>query len=148
MLVVAQRPEPAPIAQTDLSAFASTKAAEPKCRTCEGMRDFVSQLQGEIRRLQFVTKDLTMQLVKAGGTPDQFMFSKFQNVCPACTKLKQQQRPGSASAVAKRAAPENTDFRIRKASNVGKELAARRPSNITLAPLKVVTSPTGALYKA
>ena len=80
------------------------------------MKDFVVNLQQEIKRLKGITNDLQVQIRTAGGEPEipdhlrvgkfkqlapdgKTFLPTFKNICPACTTYKATQRPTSAGRV-------------------------------------------------
>ena len=88
------------------------------------MKDFVVNLQQEIKRLKNITDDLQGQLKAVGEEPDipdhlrpgkktiamdGSLLPPFKNSCPACTTFKATQRPTSAGRVRQQG-----EFRIRK----------------------------------
>ena len=92
------------------------------------MKDFVSNLQDEIKRLKTITEDLMAQIKQAGSVPeipetlrpDRKVIGPggkiqppFKNICPDCSNFKNTQRPTSAGRVRPSQTP--SDFRIRKA---------------------------------
>lgn len=65
------------------------------------MKDFIKNLQDEVKRLQNLTNDLNMQLIMNGIKPEEQVqigdkTQKFQNICPQCANNKNMQRPQSA----------------------------------------------------
>ena len=87
---------------------AATAAAAVKkeviCLNCEGMQDFVSNLQEEIKRLENITNNLQKQVEECGGTPEvpdhlrsdrpyrgpdgKTYLPAFKNICPSCKTFK------------------------------------------------------------
>ena len=126
------------MAQQQAIAEKEAKVLKAKvCLNCEGMKDFVSNLQEEIKRLGSITDDLSRQLIDCGGTPEvpdhlrpdrQFLgpdgkthLPAFKNICPTCKTFKQTQRPTSAGRIRQQG-----DFRIRKGNK-----GPRRVTNLT-----------------
>ena len=82
------------------------------CLNCEGMKDFVMNLQEEIQRLANITNDLKRQVKDCGGVPEipdhlkpdrnylgpdgKTYLPAFKNSCPDCKTFKQNERPNSA----------------------------------------------------
>eukprot|EP00347_Sterkiella_histriomuscorum_P009895 403339461 len=94
---------------------------QKKCLNCANMEDFIKGLQQEIKRLQNLTNDLTMQLILAGVNPQmnqnnsstQSQEQKFQNICPLCTNQKVHQRPNTATRMRS-----DSGIRIRKTNAI------------------------------
>ena len=122
------------------AAETAAKAKAKECRSCEGMKDFVVNLQEEIKRLAAITNDLQRQLVECGGTPEtpdhlrpdrtylgpdgKTYLPAFKNICPSCKTFKTTQRPTSAGRIRQQG-----EFRIRKGANTG-------PRRLTLQTLQ------------
>lgn len=108
-----------------LAAEAAAKAKAKECVGCEGMKDFVTNLQEEIKRLATITDDLKRQVIDCGGTPEildhlradkkyrgpdgKTYLPAFKNICPCCKTFKQTARPTSAGRIRQQG-----DFRIKK----------------------------------
>ena len=102
------------------------------------MKNFVVNLQEEVKRLADLTNDLKRQLVECGGTPEvpshlrpdrnflgpdgKTYMPPFKNSCPSCKTFKQTQRPTSAGRIRQQG-----DFRIRKGA-IRINNKARQPS--------------------
>ena len=97
------------------------------------MKDFVINLQEEVKRLASITNDLKKQLVQCGGTPEipdhlkpgrlylgpdgKTYLPAFKNCCPTCKTFKQTTRPTSAGRIRQQG-----DFRIRKGNGAARRL--------------------------
>ena len=91
--------------EQDLAAEEAAKAIAKQCQSCEGMKDFVTNLQEEIKRLASITDNLKRQVIDCGGEPEiphhlrhdkkylgqdgKTYLPAFKNVCPACRTFKQ-----------------------------------------------------------